>query len=139
VLSGPFLVRAWLSAMSFTFVLGAISIALARGAANGIWDAGFAINLALSIAFGLVVGWTGRWVELVEGVVYGAIVVLAGTDLVEASRHTTTVDIVLADLAVFTVALVGVAALVLGGTVVGWLARLIRTRCRFACLVTRTA
>jgi hypothetical protein len=133
-LKEPFLPRTWLLATSLTFVLGAIAILAVPRASSGIWDAGFACNVAFSLAFGLVVGWSGRWIELPLAVVYGAIVVLVGTDLVFAAGHASLVLVALIDLPVFLVAVPGVAVLLLAGAVAGWLARLLRSRCRLGCL-----
>ncbi len=122
----------WLLSLTFSFLLGALFLLVLPSRANIIWDVGTLLDVALTVAFGFVLGRAGEWPELPIWSLLGVLVVVGGFDLLSTVQGwVDSVFIVIDDIVAVFVGLIGMTALLLAGSIVGLAVRRCRCpRCR---------
>ena len=133
----------WLLAVSASFLIGLLLLALVPTVSGATWGVGIVFNVSMAVGIGIFFGWTGQGIQILIAMVLGAVVTILGLDLlVLVPSPTENAQFGLLAYAAFDtvgilIALLGMAILIGGGALVGTIAHLVPSRS--GCIARKTS
>ena len=71
----------WLLAISTSFMVGFLLLALVPAVSGATWGVGIVLNVSMAVGIGVLFGWTRQCLQILIAVVLGAVVTIFGLDL----------------------------------------------------------
>jgi uncharacterized membrane protein YjgN (DUF898 family) len=124
----------WLVAVSASFLVGFLLLALVPAGSGPTWGIGIVFNVSMAVGIGVSFGWTRQGLQILLAMVLGAVVTILGLDLlVLVPSPTENAHFGLLAFAVFgsvgvLIALLGMVILIGGGALAGVIAHLVLSR-----------
>jgi hypothetical protein len=124
----------WLLAVSASFLIGFLLLALIPAVSGPAWGAGTVFNVTMAVGIGFYFGWTRQGLQIFIAVVFGAVMTILGLDLLVSvpspteNAHFGLIAYAAFDSVGVLIALVGMAILIGGGALAGVIANQILSR-----------
>jgi hypothetical protein len=124
----------WLLAVSASFLIGFLLLALVPAVSGATWSVGIVFNVSMAVGIGLFFGWTRQGLQVLIAVVLGAVVTILGLDLLvlvptpTENAHFGLLAYAAFDSVGVLIALFGMVILIGGGALAGAIAHLVLSR-----------
>jgi uncharacterized membrane protein YjgN (DUF898 family) len=125
----------WLLAISASFLVGFLLLALVPAGSGPTWGIGIVFNVSMAVGIGVSFGWTRQGLQILIAMVLGAVVTILGLDLLvlvpspTENAHFGPLAYAAFDSVGVLIALFGMVILIGGGALAGVIAHLVLSRC----------
>jgi hypothetical protein len=124
----------WLLAVSISFLIGFLLLALVPAVSGATWGVGIVFNVSMAVGIGIFFGWTRQGLQILLAMVLGAVATVLGLDLLllvpspTENAHFGLLGYAAFDGVAVVIALFGMVILIGAGALAGVIAHFVLSR-----------